>query len=515
MINCMQKSLLRDIPIFILLFFLAIIIQLYFLNPPILSDQMEYYFTAIHFPHLPESPNIGSMRIGLILPVAVLYRIFGPAEITYYSLPLISLAILSISIYLIGSGLFSRRVGLFSALWALFMPNLLQDAGHLLPDLPATACSAAGFALLITFFKEKHKKKYYMSRSSQFLFLLAGFLFGLSYLTKEYLAILFVLIPLVFWIFDIPYRHLIIVAAGMLTMLGLEMAFGIIYYQNPLIRFLAASPRETEGEIQKDVLRIMNFLPILLVKAGGEGILAFMGIGLLDAVHFSIRKDKRYLFLSLWALLIYVLFTLAGLLPVIFNWEGIVLLRLHKFRYWVPIIPPLIICGVAVVDRFLTFIYLKLANWKPKEKYFISITAALLLSLVSARGLLTIHDDPDFIRNGADHYLELREYLKTHSSAQDVIWIDRDNKRAFERILPIYTRNVFGRLIWQGKMKYINTESLYLRAEEINTGEIIIDRDFMDPELYEVPDYLGEPPENWTLIFESENHKISLYDVDG
>jgi hypothetical protein len=509
----MRKSLLREIPIFILLFAVAILAQLIFLNPPILSDQMEYYFTAIHFPHLPAAPNIGSMRIGLILPVAVLYRIFGTAEITYYALPLVSLAVLSISIYLIAGGLFSRRVGFFSALWVIFMPNLLQDSGHLLPDLPATACSAAAFAILITFFKDLEDKKDNASRKSQLILFFAGLLFGWSYLVKEYLAILFILIPIVFWMFDIPYRRLVPVAVGMLLMLALEMGFGIIYYHNPLIRFLAATPRETEGEIQKDVLRIIGYLPILLVKAGSEGILAFMGIGLLDSFRLSFNKDKRFIFLLLWVLLIYILFTFAGLLPVLFKWEGIVLLRLHKFRYWVPIIPPLIICGVAVLDRFFTFLGSKL---KVKGcKSFVPVLMALFLAAASLSGIMTVQDDPDLIRNGADHYLELREYLQEHSSDQDLIWINRDNKRAFERILPMYIRGPFGNLIWQGKFKYINTKSLYLRAEEIAAGEIIVDRDFMNASIEGIPDYLYNPPTHWELVFESQNHKIAIYDIDG
>jgi len=136
------------------------------------------------------------------------------------------------------------------------------------------------------------------------------------------------------------------------------------------------------------------------------------------------------------------------------------------------------------------------------------------LIVVTGRGIMTIQSDPDFIRNGKGHYLELRAYLENHDDPQGIIWIDRDNKRAFERILPMYIRNSFGKLIWHGKFKYINTDELYLRAEEIDEGMIIIDRDFMVPELYHVPEYLAEPPDNWRLVFESSNRKIALYSVN-
>lgn len=514
MINRMRKSLKKDIPFIIILFILTIGVQLFFLNPPILSDQMEYYFTAVRFPRLPSNPNIGSMRIGLELPVAVLYRIFGSSEIAYYALPLMSFALLSISIYLIGRSLFSRRVGFFSAVWVLFIPNLLLESGHLLPDVPATACSAAGFAILLTAFGDRQQKRDFSSRRSICLFLLAGFFFGWSYLIKEYLAILFLLIPLLFWILEIPILKMIPVAAAMLFMYGLEILVGIVYYQNPFIRFLAANPRETEGEIQREVSRIIGYFGRLLIKTGGTGILAGMFAGLANITIGSLKKDKRTIFLLSWILLIYGLFTFTGLLPVILNWDNIVLMRLHKFRYWIPILPPLVIAGVLVFDKTFSILAKHLKLLKQYEKVFIPLAITALLVVISMPGITTIWNDSDFIKNGYDHYHELRQYLKENDNPEDIIWIDRDNKRAFERILPMYVRNPFGGLIWHGNFKYINTESLYLRAEEIDIGYVIVDRDFMVPAVHGVPDYLYDPPANWKLVFESKNQKIALFSVN-
>lgn len=512
MIIPMRKTLNKDIFIIAIIFIAAIALQLFFLNTPILSDQMQYYFTAIRFPRLPSNPNIGSMRIGLELPVAVLYRIFGSCELTYYTVPLLGYALLAISIYLIGKGLFSRRVGIFSTLLFLAIPNLLQESGHLLPDIPATALATAGFAVLITAFGDSRVDHDFSSKKSIWIFILAGLLFGWAYLVKEYLAIVFFIIPLTFWILKIPFRHLIPVAAAMLFMYSIEVIVGIIYYQNPLIRFLAANPRETLGTIHKDVLLILSYFGRLLIKSGGEGILIIMLIGFLDSFVSSIKKNRKTLFLLSWILLIYILFTFAGLLPVIFDWEDIVLLRLHKFRYWIPILPPLIISSIVFLDKLFSAIFNKFV--KTQKKIYIPLVMTLLLVLISIHGFITIWDYLGFIKNNYNHYLELRQYLKENDNEDDIIWIDRDNKRAFERILPLYVRNPFGGLIWHGKFKYINTESLYLRAEEIDVGYIIIDRDFMVPEFSNAPDYLADPPDNWELVFESENQKIALYAVE-
>jgi hypothetical protein len=228
-------------------------------------------------------------------------------------------------------------------------------------------------------------------------------------------------------------------ALAMLAMYALEAAIGILYYHNPFIRFMAANPRETTGEIQKDVFRIVNYFALLVIKAGGEGILAVMGLGIVNSLIGVFKREKRYIFLLGWILLIYVLFTVAGLLPVIFNWEGIVLLRLHKFRYWVPILPPLVIAGAAVLDRITTWLSLQIKLNKAAEKFFVSILMAGILIVVTGRGIMTIQSDPDFIRNGKGHYLELRAYLKTMTTRRESFGSIAINKRAFERILPMYT----------------------------------------------------------------------------
>ena len=143
-----KKPLSIDARNILILILFALIIQLILLTPPYLSDQMEYYFTATKFPHLQSPPNHWGMRIGLILPVAVLFRIFGHAEITYYAFPLLSILILVTAVYFLGSGIANRQVGLISALWISLAPVFLYQSMQLLPDIPATACIVVGFALI-------------------------------------------------------------------------------------------------------------------------------------------------------------------------------------------------------------------------------------------------------------------------------------------------------------------------------------------------------------------------------
>jgi len=495
-----------------MIFLFAVFIQLLFLNPPILSDQMEYYITAVRFPHLPEKANIASMRLGLILPVAAVYRIFGHSEITYYSISLLTSAILGVSMYFFGSGAASRRVGVLSAIWILLIPNVLLWTGHLLPDVPSAAAFTTGIALLVSTHPVNSQMKPLPKKS--WIYFGAGLLFGWAYLAKEYIAVLFVLIPILFRVLDIPKKYLIPTAAGMLLMLGLEMVIGQIYYQNPLIRFLAASPRETAGHIETDVSLIVGYFPRLLNRRGGVGTTILSAIGTAGSLILAFRKKRIFLFLFLWTAIFYIFFTLMGLLPVIFSWEDIVLLRLHKFRYWIPILPPLIISGMAVLESAIS----RLADMIKAQKIFRRsfITGVMLLALIGSAwfGLAAIWDHSGFVRNGADHYHELRAFLRGNGDQIDAIWVTRDNRRGYERMLPIYSHDLFGQPVWKGRLKYLNTDNVYLQADEVDTGFVIIDRDFNDPGQYGVPEYMSEIPENWRMVFESENQKLALYSVD-
>jgi len=510
----MRKSLKQDILCITLILFFSFLIQILFLTPPILSDPMEYYFTAINFPHLSEFPNHWTMRIGLILPVAVLFRIFGHAEITYYSFPLVSMAILAIGVYFIGSRLFNRRVGFFSALWLITIPNLILESGHLLPDIPATACIVVGFAMLISFKDfQVNKDPQANERKLNWFFFIVGAVFGWSYLIKEYYVIFILLIPLAFWANKIPYRKLIPVVAGISLMFGIEVLFGLIYYDNPFVRLLAANPRETAGFIERDARKIIKYFYILLERNRGEGTLILTGIAIFDLIIHAIKKNKHHIFLLSWVLLIYCFFTFIGLLPIILSWEDMVLLRLHKFRYWILILPPLMIGGVAAVENCLLLIFHEIKIKSYLLNPFINIFLLVTLSLSCLWGISSIKKDPNLYLNGADYYQELRDYLANNNNPDDVIWINRGSFRAFDRILP-NTHSFWGRKIWDGTFEYLNTNGVYLPVEKITFGNVIVDRYFFNPERYRIPDYLSAPPENWKLVFESENQRIAIYSIE-
>lgn len=493
----------------------SLIIQLFFISPPIMSDDMEYYFWATRFPNMPESPSHWSLRTGLILPVAVLYRIFGHAELVYYIVPVLSVLALTCGTYWLGSRLFNHRVGFIAAIWLVTIPNFLKESSLLLPDIPATVCVVIGFCILSTLMDRPEEDESGITQShSPWWFFLAGVFFGWAYLIKEYYLLFIVVIPFAFIFFKLPWKRIILVAAGMAVTFSVEAILGLILYGNPLIRLMTAEPRETLGFIERDVVRIIAYFPRLIRQQGGQGSLGLVTVGLIAMITGLIRRDWKFSFLAAWVFITYGLFTTVGLLPALFAWEGEVLLRLHKFRYWILILPPLFIAGSAGLEWVIQWVITKSDFLKKSRNIAVSVIMAILFTVSTIVAMVGIHDFPNLIRNGADHYLELREFLEDHADRDDLIWINRDSKVAFERILPMYREDFFGFSVWSGETKYLNTEGQYLREDELTEGWVIVDRYFFRTDFQRIPDYLENPPDDWELVFESEDKEIAIYEVN-
>lgn len=505
-----MKNRKRNFLTIILLFIGSILVQVYFMNPPILSDPIEYFKAAVLFPKFPEAPSHWSLRLGLVIPVSIIFKIFGYSEFTYYLFPVLSLALLILLVFLLGEKLFNYKVGLMSALWMLFVPGIYLESGYLLPDIPATNCMLASLILLIMANKEKPSS----SERVYFLNILSGALFGWSYLAKEYFLFFFILVPIYFLISKIRIRYLFAFLAGALIVAFFEISIGFFVYRNPFIRFNAVNPREMWSEAVKDVKVIISYFPMLLRSKGNDMTFLLAIISIIGSISQIIKKNKKLLFLFSWVVIIYGFYTGLGLLPVIFHWENKVLLRPHIFRYWIPIFPPLIISGIAIIDMTIISI---LEKTKVKIKFTKFITYCFPIVLVIISGIwgysFTKYNNK-LIRNGNDHYLELRDYLQENNQIERAFWVIRDIRTAYEPIIRIYTHDFWGKEIWYGRIKYLNNDRDFMHLYEIPAGGYtIIDRHYYNPEYNPVPDYLGTPPETWEIVFESENEMIALYIV--
>jgi len=481
---------------------LTALTQIIFLHPPELSDQMQYYRAAVRFPRFAATPSHWSMRLGVIFPTAVMYRLFGHSEIAYYTLPFLSAVAFTLSTFFIGLLLFNRKVALIAASWLALLPGFLNEAGHLLPDITASACLNIGVILLLLCDGSNEKR-------DRWRLIVSGAFFGWAYLCKEYFAVFALLVPLALWLRGISFKKIFRFAIGVLLIAAIELTVNGLVYEDVFIRLRTTTPRETWGHIERNMRVILTHLFTNLRAYDGHITLTLVLAGLAGSFYFFVRRKKEFIFLFAWTALIYTFYTTLALLPVLLGWEDRVLLRPHIFRYWLPILPPLLISTIAALDRLLK----KLAG----TKYPQITSAVFLISLLvisTARGILVLKNDEELLISGGTHYHELRSFLREEGQSDRPIWIVRDLKVGYEYMLPMYANNFFGRAVWQGTYKYLNTGALFLKPEEITQGRVLIDRHWFNPNFVRIPDYLAEIPETWTLEFETSNGWLALYAVD-
>ncbi len=108
----------RELLIGAMLVACVVAVQLAYALQPYPSDQTNYFKAADRFPAAPENLGLTHqyLRIGLVVPVRLAIEVFGYSEAAYYAVPVLTAALLTASVFALGSLLFSRWVGAAAAL---------------------------------------------------------------------------------------------------------------------------------------------------------------------------------------------------------------------------------------------------------------------------------------------------------------------------------------------------------------------------------------------------------------
>ena len=507
----MGKKCLDSILVLVLVS-ISILIQLYFLNPPILSDQLEYFQYASSFFQKPLPANHRALRLGLVIPTAVLIQVFDYSEFAYYALPVIGMAALIAGTFIFTLRMFSRRTAFFASLFMLVMPGLLLESGHLLPDVPSVGFSMLAIGLVASSdYGQKRNNSWW-----NFTLFLSGVLLGWSYLIREYMLLVLPVSFLVIWLKQIPHKKAVSLVIGLLAVLLVEFLYGSIFYGNPFIRFISAEPRPTAGNIERNVTKIFSLLFILLDRYKAESYIFLMVTAVLSPT-LAVEEGKKSVFvLLIWLVSGYALLTTAALLPVIFNWTDRTLIRLHLFRYWLLILPPLVIAGLVGIEGLVFRIVNKISSKNKLREKAIVISLSVFWIFTAFQSFQYLTGFYKFIRYGSDQYLEFRDFLRGTSEEWDQIWLTSSGNRAGTADIPMYTKTSFGRDIWAGKIRHLNTpEGDFIDQEKIISGLVVINRYFLNPDRSDIPEYIASPPSNWKLVFLSENKELVAYSVDG
>ena len=136
-----------------------------------------------------------SGRLGIAVPVGLLFRLFGVHEWTLLILPAAMSAAMLALAYAFGRAFFSREAGLITLAIFAVMPIDCRFATWLLSDIPSAAWAGGGILALIA------GKRTTANYGKAFAGLMAALCFGLSWLTRTQVAQLapFVLGALIIW----------------------------------------------------------------------------------------------------------------------------------------------------------------------------------------------------------------------------------------------------------------------------------------------------------------------------
>ena len=214
---------------------LCVIIRLYFFVGIGINDDMGYIH---HARSIGNSINIlangGSQlafRTGMVIPLAILYKLFGYKEIGFVIYPVLSSIISCLFIYFTAHKLWGKTAAIIASLFWVFYPLQIVFDTQLSPSNQHAMCVAASlyfFFAATNKFQSKQHKKYIIP----ILAMLCGASLGFAWLVNE-----------IFVIMVIAAIPIIIVKKPSIKILGwITLGFGLVFLSDfTICRFASGS----------------------------------------------------------------------------------------------------------------------------------------------------------------------------------------------------------------------------------------------------------------------------------
>ena len=419
---------------------------------------------ARDFPDVPLDHH--ALRIGNILPVRAFLELFGYGQVSYYAWPFLTAILLVVAVFGLGVVLFDRWTAAAATVLLIFHPVLVDTvikngtermtSWQLLPDIPSTAFITAGIALLVGAARRRGAGE---SRpgdgAASWWFLLAGFCFGWAYLVRELSVFFYPLVIGVLLGWRLPLRRWVQVAVPMLGCLALEMVLAQWAHGDPLARL------KVDGEHGSAPLSpitrtdaLLRFPRIVEVYPQTVVVLATFVLMVVGALVVHRRANVMLLgwFVAMWLPLTLV----SGLID-----PGFIRINASLMRYWVPVLPALVLGAAGFVAWLLARVRERLPAGRRSVGVVLTAVVAVIGLAVAVVPLLpSIRDNP---RDQA--WNTMRAYLHEHDREIDtIVTDDRD-----ALILGIYSREpVGGDLVVHADVEEIGHE---LKAPPVASGD--------------------------------------------
>jgi hypothetical protein len=481
--------------------------QLVFLQGPHPFDPATYFETAVHFPHV--ALDYFTLRIGLVGLVLVPVGILGPSEAAFYAVPIAMGAVLAGAVY--ATMLMFRRDRLLAAAAALVTvvnPPFLLNASSIFPDNTATATFAAGFALLVWGSQGLPWRP--VAPRPDAAAVLAGVLFGLTYLIREFSPILIPAVALALVLLRYPARRIAFVAAAALATASLELVYGAIRSGNPFLhaeKLLERTNEESAGPGNARLERIQDHLdapletflvfPRLLLS-WWSGWLLLLLLALFVAA-LATTRDRRLAILAGWCFSFWAVMALLGLVSLP---SGGLVVNITNVRYWYPVLPSVAMgafLGLALLGERLGF---------ARSGVRLLATGALAAAVI-APGLVEFDDcaSRSLWRNDSrGEWLELRDWFSTPvADRYDALWTDWRT----HRLVPAYTSSTFGRKLWDGETDaFRELNSSAVSEAHRPDGVLLIHRDHLWRDVPRPGPSLARLRGEWVPVFAAESGNI-------
>jgi hypothetical protein len=416
-------------------------------------DPAYYFQIGVDYPHI--AADWWSLRIGLIGPIRLAVLVFGVSELALYAVPFAAGLLLAASVYVMMLVFFRDRVlAAAAALVTVLNANYLLQGLYLFPDTIATATFTAGMLCLVLGRKrsEDDGRRWRPDAAA----LAAGFLFGWSYLIREFSPILAPAVVAAVVLLRYPLRRVAVLTGAAVTTAALELLYGFVQYHDPLIRIhtllerRAVSNRPARQHLFEALRTKLNdpldgilVLPRLLLTWNVGWV--FLLLIALFAVALVRCRDRRLWLLAAWFFGFWA--AMAGLalwrLP-----SGDLVVNVTNIRYWYPLLPPLAMGAFGGL-----YLLLRGASESPRRARLAQVVAVSLSALALVPGSIEFKScaAKDVWRNEpSERWDELRSWFATPASQRyDVVWTDKSS----QRLLIVYTRSTFGSRYWRGQVE--------------------------------------------------------------
>lgn len=495
------------------------LLQSAFVHHPTLSDQMHYMVDASTLPEI-SFPAHQGLRIGLTIPVWLFIRLFNYSEAAYYAVPYLTMVGLVVAVYWLGRLLDSRAAGVLAGVLVVANPLVLDEASQLLPDLPATTLLVGAITLLL-WQLQRTPADSALARSDQVVLVGVGLLLGWAYLVREFIVVWVPVVLLIAVVARVPRRRLQLIAAGAGSMVAVELLWGLVFFGNPFARVWAALHQPAseswrvaqraeliaEGRVPDTHVEMLTAMPRNVWALDAGWILLLLFMLLMFAALFVGSPQLRLL--ALWVVVPMVLLMAVIQFAWLFDNR---ILRAEKLRYWLPVIPPLIVGGIIAALALG-----RRVAGEPGRRLAIGVVALLTVVSLVLTGA-ELDDQPGLTRTGLDQFLEFREWAATSGQTCSVLWVDADQWRASSRWVPMYLRTFWGSSVWNGTVRPLNSGEQFRAVSELDEGALVRSKIALRRRRLEgltIPDYLERPPGSWRILLATNDDRVNVYGVGG